>query len=37
MPPPCGGGGVKGQVGWSSEQPGVVEYVPALGKRVETR
>jgi len=30
-------GSVQGQVGWSSEQPGVVEDVSARGRRVGTR
>ena len=28
---------VQGQVGWSSEQPGLVEDVPAHGRGVGTR
>jgi len=28
---------VQGQVGWSSERPGLVEGVPAYGRRVGTR
>jgi len=30
-------GSVQGQLGWSSEQPGLVEDVPAHGREVETR
>ena len=30
-------GSVQGQVGWSSEQPGLVEGVPAHGRGVGTR
>jgi len=30
-------GSVQGQVGWSFEQPGLVEGVPAHGGGVETR
>jgi len=30
-------GSVQGQVGWSSEHPGLVEGVPADGRRVGTR
>ena len=30
-------GSVRGQVGWSSEQPGLVEDVPAHGRGVGTR
>jgi len=30
-------GSVQGQVGWSSEQPGLVEDVPAHGRGVGTR
>jgi len=30
-------GRVQGQVGWSSEQPGLVEDVPAYGRGVGTR
>jgi len=30
-------GSVQGRVGWSSEQPGLVEGVPAHGIRVGTR
>jgi len=30
-------GSIQGQVGWSSEKPGVVEDVPAHGKGVGTR
>jgi len=30
-------GRVQGQVGWSSEQPGLVENVPAHGRGVGTR
>ena len=30
-------GSVEGQVGWSSEQPGLLEDVPAHGRRVGTR
>jgi len=30
-------GSVPGQVGWSSEQPGLVEGVPAHGRGVGTR
>jgi len=30
-------GSVQGQVGWSSEQPGLVEDVPAHGSGVGTR
>ena len=32
-----GHGSVQGQVGWSSEQPGLVEGVPAHGRGVGTR
>jgi len=28
-------GSVQGQVGWSSEQPGLVDYVPAHGRGLE--
>jgi len=38
--PSCGcplPGSVQGQVGWSSEQPGLVEDVPAHGRGVGTR
>jgi len=31
-----GSGSVQGQVGWSSEQPGLVEGVPAHGSGVGT-
>ena len=37
---PCGcplPGSVQGQVGWSSEQPGLMEGVPAHGRGVGTR
>jgi len=30
-------GSVQGQVGWSSEQPGLVEDVPAHGREIGTR
>jgi len=30
-------GSLQGQAGWSSEQPGVVEDVPAYGRGVGTR
>jgi len=30
-------GSVQGQVGWSSEQPGLVEDVPAHGRGIGTR
>jgi len=30
-------GSVQGQVGWGSEQPGLVDGVPAHGKGVGTR